>query len=82
MAELKGRVRLATNSCKGCALCIIACPEEIIVIDDSTVNLKGYSPASISSPAQCIGCGNCALMCPDSVITVERFTVKRRAEHV
>lgn len=82
MAELKGRVRIATNSCKGCGLCTIACPEKIIVIDDNTVNLKGYSPAAIALPALCLGCGNCALMCPDSVITVERFAVKRRAEHV
>lgn len=82
MAELKGRVRIATNSCKGCGLCTIACPEMLLVIDDTVVNLKGYSPVAVTEPAKCIGCGNCALMCPDSVLTVERFAGKRRVEHV
>lgn len=81
MAEPKGRVRIATNSCKGCALCTIACPEGIIVINETTVNLKGYSPACIAEPEKCIGCGSCALMCPDSVLTVERFARKRRTEN-
>ena len=81
MAELKGRVRIATNGCKGCGLCTIACPEKLLVIDDTSVNLKGYSPVAVTEPAKCIGCGNCALMCPDSVLTVERFAVKRRVEH-
>lgn len=81
MAQLKGRVRIATNSCKGCGLCTIACPEKIIIIDDTAVNLKGYSPAAVTEPAKCHGCGNCAMMCPDSVLTVERFAGKRGVEH-
>ncbi|MCG4715616.1 4Fe-4S binding protein, partial [Faecalibacillus intestinalis] len=58
--------------CKGCALCVSACPDKIVEIDKATINKKGYNPASVSDMDKCVGCANCATMCPDAVITVER----------
>ncbi|MDR1003356.1 MAG: 4Fe-4S binding protein [Oscillospiraceae bacterium] len=58
--------------CKGCELCIGACPKKIIVIDKNTINIKGYHPAKLSDESECIGCSMCAMMCPDIAITVER----------
>jgi 2-oxoglutarate ferredoxin oxidoreductase subunit delta len=68
----KGRVTFITDRCKGCGLCVNACPKGILEIDSSTLNHKGYQPAHIVRPDECIGCAACALMCPDLVITVER----------
>jgi 2-oxoglutarate ferredoxin oxidoreductase subunit delta len=59
-------------ACKGCALCVAACPVKIIAIDDSHINAKGYMPAVVQDPAACIGCAACAIMCPECAITVER----------
>jgi 2-oxoglutarate ferredoxin oxidoreductase subunit delta len=68
----KGKVTFDKNNCKGCELCVDACPQKIIVIDKTTINAKGYHPAVVKESEKCTGCANCALMCPDSIITVER----------
>ncbi|MDP4118708.1 MAG: 4Fe-4S binding protein [Bacillota bacterium] len=58
--------------CKGCALCVGACPKGIVALIESEINIKGYHPAGITDQALCIGCAFCATMCPDCVITVEK----------
>lgn len=58
--------------CKGCGICVDACPESIIELDQSRINGKGYHPASLVKPEECTGCTSCALMCPDVAITVVR----------
>lgn len=68
----KGKVSFNQDRCKGCGLCIEACPLNIVMIDQSVINKKGYSPATVLQMDKCIGCTNCATMCPDEVITVER----------
>ncbi|EQK45454.1 MULTISPECIES: 4Fe-4S binding protein [Paraclostridium] len=68
----KGKVTFDQDLCKGCALCVSACPVKIVEIDKATINKKGYNPASVSDMDKCVGCANCATMCPDAVITVER----------
>ena len=44
--------------CKGCGLCVTACPKKILALD-STVNAKGYHPAGITNQEECIGCTSC-----------------------
>ena len=58
--------------CKGCGLCVDACPKGCLAISTDTINKKGYSPAKMVNPEKCIGCAFCATMCPDVVITVEK----------
>lgn len=77
MAKRKGSVHIAQNRCKGCGLCTIHCPEEILTLDSSEVNSKGYRPAAVTDSSACLGCGNCALICPDSVITVKRSLLSK-----
>lgn len=65
----KGRIVIDTDRCKGCSLCIHACPLNLLELDNH-LNIKGYQPMKIHTPEKCIACANCALMCPDVVITV------------
>ena len=58
--------------CKGCSMCVNACPLKIIALDKSRLNAKGYHPAKLMEPEKCVGCASCATMCPDTAITVER----------
>ncbi len=66
----KGKVTFNEDICKGCELCIIACPKKLISLNAGKINKKGYNPAHIENMDECIGCANCAVMCPDSVIKV------------
>lgn len=60
------------NLCKGCGLCVYACPKNIIELAKDKINLKGYHPAELINEEECIGCRACAIMCPDVAIIVER----------
>ena len=66
------RVTFKADLCKGCGLCVGACPKHIIALDKEKLNEKGYHPAGITDAEKCIACAMCATMCPDVVITVER----------
>ena len=66
------KVTFKKDLCKGCGLCITACPNKIIALSKDEINLKGHHPAEITDQEKCIGCAFCATMCPDCVITVEK----------
>ena len=66
------KVSFNEDRCKGCGLCVTACPKGIVALEKEKINVKGYHPATVKEMEKCIGCASCALMCPDTVITVER----------
>jgi 2-oxoglutarate ferredoxin oxidoreductase subunit delta len=61
---------IATDRCKGCELCITACPHHVLELDQSLVNALGYHPVRLIDPAGCTSCVLCARVCPDAVFTV------------
>ena len=71
---MKGIVTFKLDRCKGCGLCVSVCPKQILRLNESVTNIKGYHPSSIIDQDACIACGNCARICPDSGITVQRVT--------
>jgi len=71
MAKVRGAIVVDVEKCKGCELCVFACPSDVINLAKD-VNGKGYHFAFMKEPEACTGCANCALVCPDSVITVYR----------
>jgi 2-oxoglutarate ferredoxin oxidoreductase subunit delta len=58
--------------CKGCGLCVNACPQKILKISETESNNSGYFIVEQINPEKCTGCAACALMCPDVVIEVEK----------
>ncbi len=66
------KVTFNVDLCKGCGLCVQACPKKIIALSNDTLNKKGYHPACITDQEKCIACAMCASMCPDVVIKVEK----------
>lgn len=65
------KVTFNKTLCKGCGLCVEACPKGIVVLSEE-INQKGYHTAEVNHMDKCIGCAFCATMCPDCVITVEK----------
>ena len=66
------KVTFNEDLCKGCGLCVGACPKKIVSLRDDVINAKGYHPVGVEKQEECIGCAFCATMCPDCVITVEK----------
>lgn len=71
------RIEVDRDRCKGCGLCVAACPQKIIELG-ADINLKGYHYAVQVDPDRCLACAFCALTCPDVAITVFRAPKKKR----
>lgn len=78
MAKVVGEVVIDIERCKGCELCIQACPEQTLALGKS-LNHKGYQYV-VKVNDNCTGCVNCAIICPDGVITVYRKVYKTKQE--
>lgn len=74
MAKVKGSVIVNTERCKGCDLCVVACPSDVLELG-SEVNSKGYNFAVVKNMDECIGCANCGYVCPDGCITVYKTKI-------
>jgi 2-oxoglutarate ferredoxin oxidoreductase subunit delta len=71
MAKVIGAVVVDNEECKGCGLCVVACPHDVLG-QNKQVNSRGYHYSFMKNPEACIGCSNCATVCPDTCITVYR----------
>jgi photosystem I iron-sulfur protein psaC len=77
MAKIKGAVIIDINRCKGCDLCVVACPADVLELQPKEVNDRGYHYAYDKNPDACIGCASCAAVCPDGCFTVYRLVDKQ-----
>ncbi len=75
MAKVRGAIVVDIEKCKGCEVCIDACPTQVISMAKD-VNGKGYNFSYMQNPEACTGCANCAIVCPDGVITVYRKKIE------
>ncbi len=64
------KMKVEFDVCKGCGLCVTACPKKIVQIQHEKLNKKGYNTAVCIDDDQCVGCALCAMMCPDCAITI------------
>lgn len=75
-----GRIEIRHERCKGCLLCTLVCPEELLFQSD-VLNSQGYKVVQMAPDKKdnCSGCAFCAEICPDCALIVFR---KRRKKEV
>ena len=65
------RVVIAKECCKGCELCIDACPRSVLEMSRE-FNRSGYHYSVFANKKECNSCTLCAVICPDMCIEVYR----------
>ncbi len=68
---VKGWIDVNELQCKGCELCVQACPQEVMSLDLNRLTPKGYHPAHLHAEG-CTGCAICAVVCPEAALSVYR----------
>ena len=68
---VRGTVVIDTEACKGCRLCVDACPPSVLVMTDREVNSRGYRFPQLL--AGCTGCKACSQICPDFCFQVYKY---------
>jgi Pyruvate/2-oxoacid:ferredoxin oxidoreductase delta subunit len=73
----RGQLQVNQDECKGCGLCVAACPPRAIELSER-INRYGYRTATYVGRG-CTGCGICFLACPEPGAITVLQAVKRPA---
>jgi 2-oxoglutarate ferredoxin oxidoreductase subunit delta len=66
----RGTITLEASRCKGCELCIPACPPRVLRMSQ-TRNANGHAIPELLPG--CTGCGACLLVCPDFCFEIYQY---------
>jgi 2-oxoglutarate ferredoxin oxidoreductase subunit delta len=67
----RGTLVIDVEACKGCELCIAACPPQVLRMTDDVVNTRGYRYPELLPG--CTGCKACSQICPDFCFQVYKY---------
>ena len=68
----RGTVVIELERCKGCDLCIDACPPRVLEMTVHDLNEQGFRYPQLVSEG-CTACRACAQICPDFVFQVYKY---------
>ncbi|HMB01282.1 MAG TPA: 4Fe-4S binding protein [Spirochaetota bacterium] len=64
------KVIINEELCKGCELCVEACPRQVLSLADDTFNAKGNRVVKLTDNERCTSCRACYIVCPDLAVEV------------
>jgi 2-oxoglutarate ferredoxin oxidoreductase subunit delta len=67
----RGNICIDAERCKGCGLCVAACPKGDIRLS-AGADRRGIHVAQAGDAKRCTACGTCYVVCPDVAITVRQ----------
>ena len=79
--ESRGTITVAVDRCKGCELCIPACPPQVLRMSTDRNELGVPYPELLPG---CTGCGACVHVCPaknKSISRLKAINMMPQAEH-
>lgn len=69
VSPTQNKISLVLPYCKGCGLCVDACPSGVLELTDYPESKFGAC-VKVAAPDYCIGCNLCESKCPDFAIFV------------
>lgn len=63
-------IKINTERCKSCYICVATCPKGLIKKSQKTNRLGDYLVEFDNKNNECIACAMCAKRCPDVAIEV------------
>lgn len=74
-------VLIKQDECKGCKLCMKACPRGVLGLSGN-INKLGYESVSVIKETECVGCGICYYSCPEpGALSVYKDESKNNKTH-
>ena len=65
-------VCIEVEACKGCGICVYACPVKVLTMSDNLNSRGAHYPEVIEGQSEsCVKCGSCMIHCPDFAIVVK-----------
>ncbi|WP_455463472.1 4Fe-4S dicluster domain-containing protein [Candidatus Hodarchaeum mangrovi] len=69
-AEKEYTVRIFSEQCDGCKLCVEFCPKDVLEIDLESFNSRVLHYVKAIKPDECVGCEQCERICPTASIFI------------
>lgn len=66
----RGTIMLDAEHCKGCELCVLACPPQVLSMSEERNAMGARLPQLAPG---CTGCQACQLVCPDYCLAVYKL---------
>ena len=69
-SKVPHKVHVYKDLCKGCGICVDACPTGALQLKDYKFSVFGVT-SSVDAEDYCIGCKTCEMRCPDFAIRID-----------